>query len=362
MEILFYLAIPIIVALIAKRVLRATITWKEMGIQMGVSIVIVAIVYSLGVLSMTRDTEIWNGEIVSKARVHDHYERAYDCFCTETCSGSGSNRSCYETCQTCYEDRYTVDWSAKTTLGRTITFQHLDRGSKSVYSEPDPTTYTKCYKGEPVSLENNYTNYVKAVPSSIFHLNAQNDFVGKIPQYPRVYNFYQLNRVINIDSKVPPEIIQKMDSDLDIILKRLGAAKQANIIVILTEIDDPSYRHAIENVWLGGKKNDIVIMVGLDGNTITWVDVMTWAMNKGNELFHVTLRDRVRNLKDITNENFVPLVDQTVTKLYDRPEMKDFEYLKDDIQPPTWVIILTLIVAVGLSVGLTYFFHRENVA
>jgi len=41
--------------------------------------------------------------------------------------------------------------------------------------------------------------------------------------------------------------------------------------------------------------------------------------------------------------------------------MKDYEYLKDDIQPPTWVIILAIIIAFGMSIGLTFYFHRNEI-
>ena len=43
-------------------------------------------------------------------------------------------------------------------------------------------------------------------------------------------------------------------------------------------------------------------------------------------------------------------------KHYNRPEMADFEYLKDEIQPPTWVIILVAFFAIGGSMIATWLF------
>ena len=357
---LWIILIPIIWLLVAKYWLRTSFNYKELGISILATLIITGTTYGLGMMSQTDDTEIWNGYVTKKERKHGQYTESYRCNCYTTCSGSGSKRTCSEHCSTCYREHYTVKWNGYTTVGN-FSFKSLDRTSRSVYNTPDPSSYTVCKIDEPASIEHSYTNYVKAVPDSLFHDDSKiaEQFAGKIPSYPKVYGFYRFNHVINVDSKI--KNIDKFNEGISDALKTLGAAKQANIIVILTEIDDPTYRYAIEKEWLGAKKNDIIIMVGLDGNKITWVDIMTWALNSGNELFHVTMRDGLLEQKTLDAKKFVPFVSQTVSKLYDRPQMKDYEYLKDEIEPPTWVIILAIILAFGTSIGLTFYFHRNEI-
>jgi len=352
MYLLWILLIPVIWLFIAKYWLRTTFNWKELGISVVATMAITSIVWTTGMMSQTADTEIWNGQVTKKERVHDYYQSSY-------CCGFNKDGGCTSTC---YTDHYTVTWKGFTTVGN-VRFKHLDRSSKRVYNEPNPLSYVKCKVGEPASITHSYTNYVKAVPDSLFHDDSKTalQFEGKIPSYPQVYNFYHLNRVINLDSKIPSSIVKNINDKLAHELKTLGYNKQVNIIVILTEIDDPTYRYAIENAWLGAKKNDVIIFVGLDDKTITWVDVMTWALNSGNELFHVTMRDGLLEQKTLDANKFVPFVTQTVSKLYDRPQMKDYEYLKDDIQPPTWVIILAIILAFGMSIGFTIYFHKVEI-
>jgi len=279
MDLLWILLIPVIWLFVAKYVLRTTFNWKELGISVVATMAVTSIVWATGMMSQTSDTEIWNGELTKKERKHGQYTESYRCNCYTTCSGSGKNRSCSEHCSTCYREHYTVKWSGYTTVGN-FSFKSLDRTSRSVYKSPDPTSYTKCEVGEPASRTHEYTNYVKAVPDSLFHDDSKTaeQFLGKIPSYPKVYGFYKLNRVLNVDSKIPQNIINDINIGLSNELKTLGFAKQVNIIVILTEIDDASYRYAIEKAWLGAKKNDVVVMIGLDDNKITWVDVMTWAL------------------------------------------------------------------------------------
>ena len=88
---------------------------------------------------------------------------------------------------------------------------------------------------------------------------------------------------------------------------------------------------------------------------------MTWALNAGNELFHVKLRDGVKGLGTLDPDKFVAVVTEKIEAHYDRPQMKDFEYLKDAIDPPTWVIILAILIAIGGSLGLTWVFHHHEV-
>jgi len=363
MTVLWILLVPIIWLFIAKYIFRTTFNWKEFGISVAIVSIFTIGAWQISKFSQTIDFEIWNGYITNKKRVHDSYVETYECNCYTTCSGSGNSQVCTQHCSICTEDHYTVKWYAESTVGE-IQFKYRDSTSKSVYNEPDPPAYKNCKIGEPAAQEYRYTNYIRAVPESLFNDNgttASEQFVGKIPPYPRVYNFYKVRRVLNIGATIPKNAIDKINDGLSNELKTLGTMKQANIIVILTSISDPSYRYAVEQAWLGGKKNDIVVFVGLNQNKIIWSDVMTWALNSGNELFQVTLRDEIMKQKVLDPDKFVSLVSNTVLKLYDRPQMKDYEYLADEVKPPLWVVLILVILAFGGSAILTYIFHKHEI-
>ena len=40
--------------------------------------------------------------------------------------------------------------------------------------------------------------------------------------------------------------------------------------------------------------------------------------------------------------------------------MKEFEYLKDDIEPPTWLIVLCLVLGIGGSIGVSFVFYKHD--
>lgn len=350
-ESLWILLAPFAWFLFAKVWLRHTFDYRELGVSMVVVFILVTATVMLGKYGATRDVEIWNGTVTKKEVVDGYYQTSY-------CCATDKDGNCTSTC---YTDHYTRSYDGHSTVG-SWTFDSIDTEWRSRRdSFGPPASYKACKVGEPASIEHGYTNYVRAVPESLFHDDSQTStYAAQVPGYPRVHSFYKLNRVINL-AGVDSATVNEIDNGLDEALKTLGARKQANIIVILTGINDPTYRYAVERAWLGGKKNDIVIFVGTDkSKSIKWVDVMTWALNSGNELFHVTLRDGILAQKQLDSAQFVPFVTQTVTKLYDRPHMRDYEYLKDEISPPLWVIVTAIILSLIASAGLTYYFHTHE--
>lgn len=361
----FYLIllVPIVVAFIARLAFKTTITWKETAAQIVASCIILGIVWLCGSYAQTHDTEIWNGEVTDKVREHDYWEESYDCYCVEYCSGSGENESCHEVCQTCYRDHYTVDWYLKSNVTNKIRLKYLDRESKSVYKEPDPANYTAAYVGEPCSATYSYTNYIKAVPDSLFNMGdaKYEQFADLIPQYPTVYGKYHVDHVLamGVGGKVN---LRDWNDYLAGKLKTLGPASQANVIIVLVNTADQTYRHALETAWLGGKKNDVIVMLGVTNYpAIDWVDTITLGQNAGNAGLTINIRDELTALKSIEDgQRVIDIISSNVDKRFDRKPMEDFEYLKDDIQPPDWVVTFAFILAFILSAGLTWFFHVRD--
>ena len=359
MEILLLLlAFPIIWPFIAKNIWGNEITWQELAINVFGIVVLVSCVWFAGQYGAVHDTEIWNGKIVNKERIHDHYEEAYDCMCTTDKDGN-------ESCSTCYEDHYTVTWNAYANFGianETIQLKHLDKTSRSVYLTPDPAIFTNCNVGEPASKVNSYTNYVQAVPESLFNMARDNDpYLNQVPQYPRVYGKYRYDRVLNVGSSVSGQKLKELNTLLNNELRELGPKRQVNIIVIVTNNPDPAFRHTVENAWLGGEKNDAIIFIGTEGENIIWADAMTFALNKGNEMYHVTMRDMILDTKVFDPVKLGHTITQVTYDKFDRIQMEDFEYLADDIQPANWVIGLAVVFAIAGSIGLSFFMTKVDI-
>lgn len=353
MTFLWLLLVPLGVLFASRVIWPHKITWKELALGAAIIFVLMGLVYATGTYRATGDVEIWNGEITNKQKVKVSCEHSYDCFCVTSCSGSGQNRQCHEVCQTCYDHTNDWDWRVMTNLGD-FNISRIDRRGAD-----EPPRWSQVAIGQPVAEERRYTNYVRAVPESLFLDEAVPDstFAGMIPAYPRVYDYHYADRVHAMGVKLPDQ--KQWSLDLANILKKLGPAKQVNVQIIFVNTPDQSYRHAVERAWLGGKKNDVVLIVGVvEYPKIAWVDIMTFALNSGNELFQVSLRDAITEIGVVDREKFMGVITEQVMTKYDRPHMRDYEYLKDEMKPPVWVIILCIFVGLFGSISVSYMAYK----
>lgn len=343
---------------VAKALWPHEIKYKEMAVIALVSIVVAMGVYAAGNIGQTLDYEILSGEITKKERIHDSYVRTYSCRCRQVCSGSGQRRTCSEQCDTCYEDRYTVKWKACSNI-RDFTIKELDEGSRSVYRTPDPARYTEIRIGDPVAVSSSFTNYVKAVPESLFHATAAmtKQYQSKIPPYPgQIYDFYKVNRVVPVGVSVPN--LAEWNEGVSLMLRKLGPQRQANVIIVFVNEINSDYIHALEGAWVGGKKNDIIVVVGTTQYPkIDWVRISSWT---DKQVFKINLRDELQQLGTVDKDQFLGIIEKNTMATFQRKSMKDFEYLADEIEPPMWVIILAGILGLGLAVGTSYYFYRND--
>lgn len=352
---LLLLFFPIVIPFIAKRLWDGEITWQEMFLQLMIVVVGVLVMWYAARAGQMLDKEVWNGYVTAKDRDHGSYVVSYPCNCRTV----GKSTSC----DICTDTRYTVTWTAKTTVGD-VRLGHEDSTSSLVYLTPDPQAYKDCAVGEPASIEHAYANYVKAANSSLFHKKKRLDekLYENVPVYPTVHDFYKFDRVLQAWSDIPTVELKKLDALLDDALKTMGAEKQVNVIVIASGVyDNPAFKYAVEEQWLGGKKNDVVVILGAKGNEIHWADAMTWANNKGNELLAVKLRDSLSEVKQYDPDIIAQKIVTEVSAHYVRPQMSDFEYLLDEITPGPKMMIAIIFFIVAGSVVLTIIFHRHNV-
>jgi hypothetical protein len=337
-QLLFLLLIPVALSLVSYPILvkymddrQGALIFSIGGIFVS-ALILTAALYGGAAYKMA-DSEVWNGQVTSKERKHDTYEQSYECMCSTDSKG---NRSC----QTCYETHYTVEWTAHTDL-EDFRIDKEDSTSRAVYMSPDPAFYKGILKGDPVAVKRHYKNYIKAVPESI--LRPRDDmsqlrakYAGSIPAYPLgIYDFYNLDRVVTVGVTIPN--LREWNRALARKLNELGPMYQANIVLVITKFDDPNYFYALQEAWLNGKKNDIVIVVGAPEfpAKASWVNIM--ALTK-TDLFQVQLRDALLDLDGLTMTNVLDTIDQQVKKNFKRRSMKEFQYLEAEIDAPAWIV------------------------
>jgi hypothetical protein len=330
------------------------------------------------------DTETWNGKVTSKKMRQEkcNYPGWYDysdSFCTNENTREVYTHSTYETVYctdskgnsyACGEDEikhyktqysYDYPWERKWMVYTNLRTDQVSRIDRQGVNEPPQ--WTKIQINDPVSITKSYTNYIKAVPDSLFNnVAAVNNFSDKVPSYPTHPSFYTPRKVLNVGYKGSIEV-NKLNYELGKALGRLNPKKQVNIIIILTGIQDRAFRHAVEFKWVGGKKNDVVLFLGMDGEDVVWTDIMTFAKNKFNGIYTANLTGAISDMEKINSDNqdeLLAKMEVMTMKHYDRPQMKDYEYLKNEIKPTKTAIIWAFIIDLLLCIGLLWVFHMHD--
>lgn len=328
------------------------ICWREFFVILGVVLMINIIGLGASYCGTTGDVELLNGSVVKKERNRVSCSHSYDCMCVnhETCSGSGKDRTCYTTrvCQTCYKHSYDIDWVVRTTLGP-IWINRID--SQGLI---EPGRWAIAQVGEPVSQPHSYTNYIKAAPNSVLRMNAQKGFEQWLPPYPRVYDYYRTEHIVAVRGITIPDVA-KMQRRLSDINGVLGPRKQVNIIFVVTPLQNPEYQYALQQHWLGGKKNDVIVVLGVpDKDKIAWASVISWSEV---ELLKVQLRDEILRIGSLSRfSEILDSTEQLVGKHFHRKPMKDFAYLRYQYSPSPTVMWILFLLGIIASIGLSVFF------
>jgi hypothetical protein len=330
-------------------VVFSKVSWRTALIQAGVSLVLAFACSSICFCQVSDDTELWSGRVVSKAKERVSCEHSYRCFCHTECSSAKEGSTCTEVCSTCYEHTNDWDWRVKTSNKESIEIPRVD--SQGVI---EPPRFSQVRIGEPTAIPHTYTSYIKAAPDSLFRRKGLKDkYLGALPKYPdSVYDYYHVNRFLTVgfsvqNAKVWNDGLAEINGDL-------GRSRQVNMLVVLTN-QPPEWFYALEEHWLGAKKNDVVLVIGVNyEGKPEWANVMAWTTEKSLE---VKLRDAVVALPEVTAATTLPILHDIVKASYRRKPMADFEYLKASVRPSGVQVFLVdsfILTVLGVWIFILY--------
>lgn len=354
MILLTLLIIPVIVAIATFMIGKHKVTLKEFLAQMGAQVLIAGICVGVMYYSNTHDVEVYNGQIIKKARVEVTCSHTYCCAYGQCCSGSGKTRSCTTCCKmTCKRHSYDVDWRVYTDIAEQFNINRLSsRGMEQ------PPRWTAVKIGEPYASTHSFTNYIKASPDSLFRNDgAVEQYKTKLPKYPqKIYDYHRLDRMVTVGLKIPN--LKEWNTKLSEINSKLGPKVEANVITVIVKNLPREYFYALKQHWLGGKKNDVITVIGVDDNNkINWAEVMAWSKDA---MFEVVLRDNLE-AGELEVNRIMNHIQKDALQYFKRKPMSEYEYLKSAITPSTTQWIVSMLIGLISSVVIAWFMYNNNV-
>lgn len=358
MSILGLLLVPFLVTVVSVVWLKHTITLKESLVQLAAVTAVIVAGFLITRHFGLSDIEHLHGRITKKdhgsqkcchcRQVCNGYRNVKTCTARDSkgkCTSHGSKRECTGYHEECDHSR-DYWWALQTTLGR-ISVDTCESRESAV-----PALWANALLGEPATLTHEYKNYLKADPESLIVHDVESKYRDSIPEYPQIYSLYKVNPVISDGPEVPPTwpaAIRDINADF-------GAAKQVDVTVLLTKVQDPTYAQAVEAKWLYGPKNSLTIVLGVQRDVVTWARVVTISRV---ERLKIDLRDGLQGRH--LSEDVPGLIRSAIQSSFHRTPMAEFEYLATTGSPPTGWLIFLYILGGALSCALSAWLHRADV-
>ena len=372
------LFIALIFGLFRKLTNPLKFAWIELPVQLFVSFVVISALYVLffSTAGNLSDTEIWNG-YAYRAEYYEAWKEKV-IYTVQVASGTDSKgNTTYRTETRTRIDHHSPSWKVKTTIGDLAVDNRTYRNYVTKFGQEqkedlfhfnqvslgDGNMFFTAHQGikddklVPASVEKHYINYLKASDSIKKISGSLSSYQKWLLPYPRIYNSQlgpiEINRVLDAKVNAPLDWKTAVDKELDVALTTLGAERQVNVLVYLANTSDQGFAYALEEAWVKGKKNDVIVVIGATKfPKADFVYIMAWTEI---EEFNIELRNNILGLTDLSDpQKLVKTITDQIRQPataggFVRRPMANLEYLIAGIKLPMWCQILIILIGTGAS-------------
>lgn len=352
------LAIPVVISAFALWKFHHEIKWWELTIPFAVAIALIIGFKILGERNATKDSEIWGGWVVN-ARYYEDWNEYIHQTCTRTVS-CGKDCTTIETYDCSYVAYYPEYWQIEDSNGQNsliskghynkLVSKHgtrprfVDMG-RHYYSDDGDMYQSTWPRTEEtrtdVTTEHEYENRVQASRSvfSYRKISPEAANVEGLFDYPEttLFRYPSVLGDCGPNTKLANEKLRRHNT-------KLGAKKQVRMWVICTDSTDPMFGQDQEAYWVGGNKNEVVLVKGQG-----WVHVFSWTDHKEPL---IETRDFVVAMDAFDPVAAVDFMAQKIDLEFQRKHFEDFSYLT--VETPTWAIWTTWGLVLLTSCGITW--------
>lgn len=345
------IAFSLIIPLILKFVFPQRICWFEYLGHSLANLMISLFVYFLVMNASTMDWEIISGEVTSKSRETVSCSHSYSCNCREVVKkDSNGKRYKTEECDTCYRHKHDYDWMVYSNVGSSEISRIDSQGIK------EPPRFSEVQVGDPYSDTRMFTNYFLATKDTLYRNEGSLLELYKpiLPKYPSIEDYYKVNRVFTNGVSLDTVTLNRL---LNIKMKEWGTQKQANVLVAFVgEKFNQDYYHALKAYWIGGKKNDVVVVTQLDNTgKVTWSRVFA---RSESQVFDKSIEYDVGNMGQFDAQKFTDIIDKNIKERFKREKWDNYKYLLASYSPSWVAVIVGMLFSLGVNLGLGYAVYR----
>lgn len=217
-----------------------------------------------------------------------------------------------------------------------------------------PLAFTRARVGAPAVVAHPYPNYLRADPGSLLRDGREAlPWRERIPPRPTLRDVYEVDRVVADGVAVPSSWPDRLDE----LNAELGPELEIDLVVVLTNVDDPRYAEALAAEWVHGAKNQLTIVLGVpEPPTIAWSRAVT--VSRVGEL-EVEIRESLPGLR-LGDPAVVDRIEAVARAHWQRTPMAELRYLAGAVRPSARALVVLYLLDVVLIAVLLWLAHRTD--
>jgi len=366
MLIYFSWLIPVITVIILLTYFNKKVAWWEVGVVLGVPILLTLAFKVIGQQSLIYTTEYWNS-YGTRAEYYEAWDEEVPCrhpiYETETYTDGEGNTQTRQVLVG-YMHAYDVDdhspyWEVNGSCGECFripqskfdelcnrwhnkTFQDLHRDYHSKDGDMYYTVWDSTFPTiEPMATMHQYKNKVKN-SDSVFQFKKINPKEVKVYNYNGIQDQYTCDYIYAAGHQNEQILLRQWNA-------LLGAKKK--VVFMLIPYYNQPYTACLdqEAYWKGGNKNEFILCVGVSSMTISWAHVISWTPQY---TLKAKVEREVKDMKKFDCRKIINYLGATIQKhpTFIRRDFEEFNYI--NVPVPTWAIIVAYIVSLISSICL----------
>ena len=371
------IAIPFVIGVILV-LSKFDYTPKEFAIQFSITFVVLFLMYLIAFgTSANLFHKVYYNTSVNTITYFEEWDEKVT-YTEEQCSGSGDKRTCRTVTKTRI-DHHPEYWELADKLGGTMNveesdylkarakygakFEDLYHSDQVSYGDGDSYVVTVT-DIVPHVQSHEEVNYVKAVKYNIIKAETFPKKIemykkdGQLLEYPSIMlgdiGNYNIERVLTAKNVLINDY--NMSKSLENYASVMGPVKQVNPLIYIVKNQSPEFVEILKAYWVNGAKNDAILILNINNdNNITWSDTIAWTKSPA---FKVQNQSIYKGL-NINDPKVIQLYISQIQLNFKRTSMKEFEYLKHNIDLSFTAEMVILLINLLLS-GAAFVYFTIN--
>lgn len=350
--------IPIVASVFLHYKYKHLVAWWEVSIPIMPALIIIPLVSYLGRMSAVSDIERHGGWV----EMAEYFED-WDEYISQTCSTTDKDgvTTTYDCSYVDYHPPYwqMLDSNGETTRISQDEFEMLARKFKNRvfvdmhrwYYMNDGDKYVVHHSPgseiQPVVTEHRFENRTLASHAVVDYPTVDPKNCG-LYAYPRVQSNLNDPAILGGGDSIA-------DHSLQILNATIGRRCQCRIWIVVFRGKPVEAGFDQESFWKGGKKNELVVTIGLDKSGVAaWCHPFCWSPDghTGNDVLKSTIRNEIVG-SELNLQAVVDSLGSKVPQLFKRKSFAEFKYIRIDV--PRWAFILVYVLTILATGGCCYY-------